>query len=226
MGHASGNIPVLSVILVTCILMLCPYVNAAALDLDSFQIRIGDSAVQKSTWKIIMGNRRMYSVSKEGTRPILHAISAGKNICVGKKISLSLSEFPLLSWAWKAIVLPDGAREDVKKKNDSAAGIIIAIKQGFTLHAIKYVWSSSLAVGSIVQDGPNAYDKVIVLQSGAIHCGTWVSEKVNVRDDFKRCFGERFNRIDGISIMTDSDNTHSKAEAFYADLSFLPGPIK
>lgn len=225
-GHASGTITFLSVILVACILMFCPYVDAAALDLDSFPIKIGDSAVPKSAWEIIMGNRRMYGVSKEGTRTILHTLSAGKNICVGKKISLSLSEFPLLSWAWKAVVLPDGAREDVKKKNDSAAGIIIAIKQGFTLHAIKYVWSSSLAVGSIVQDGPNAYDKVIVLQSGAIHCGTWISEKVNVRDDIKRCFGERFNRIDGISIMTDSDNTHSKAEAFYADISFLPGPIK
>jgi Protein of unknown function (DUF3047) len=226
MSHASGNITVLSVILVMCIPMLCPCVDAVALDLDSFPIKIGDSAVQKNGWKIILGNKRMYSVSKEGTRTILHTLSAGKNICVGKKISLSLSEFPLLSWAWKAMVLPDDAREDVKKKNDSAAGIIVAIKQGFTLHAIKYVWSSSLTVGSIVQDGPNAYDKVIVLQSGTIHCGTWISEKVNVRDDFKRCFGERFNRIDGISIMTDSDNTHSKAEAFYTDLSFLPGSIK
>ena len=193
---------------------------AGPLELDSFPVKAGDLSAQGSVWKIVLGDRGMFSIEKDGPRTVLHAFSAGHNLCLGKKMPLSLSEFPFLKWSWKAVVLPEGAREDVKKKNDSAAGIIIGMKRGLSFRAIKYVWSSSLAVGSIVQDSPDAYDKVIVLQSGASRIGTWISQKVNLREDIRRCFGDRFSRIEGLSIMTDSDNTHSRAEAFYADIAF------
>lgn len=194
--------------------------QAEPADLDSFPVKVGNLPAPGNVWKIVMGDRSMFSIEKDGPRSVLHAFSAGRNLCLGKKAPLSLSEFPFLKWSWKAVVLPEGAREDVKKKNDSAAGIIIGIKRGLSFRAIKYVWSSSLAVGSIVQDAPDAYDKVIVLQSGASKVGTWISQKVNIREDIRRCFGDRFSRIEGLSIMTDSDNTYSRAEAFYADIAF------
>lgn len=209
-------------VFLTAVMASAPFfaLKAGPIDLDSFPVKADGRPASGNNWKIVMGNRSMFSIEKDGPRTVLHAFNAGQNLCLAKKTPLSLNEFPYLRWAWKAVVLPEGAREDVKKKNDSVAGIIIGMKRGLSFRAIKYVWSSSLAVGSIVQDGPDAYDKVIVLQSGASGLGTWISERVNMREDIRRCFGDRFSRIEGISIMTDSDNTHSRAEAFYADVAF------
>jgi len=188
--------------------------------LDSFVIAINNPAIRQNAWEIIMGNAQMFDVSREGSRTVLHAFTSGGNICLGKKISVPLGNYPILHWAWKVIVLPSGGREDVKKKNDSAAGIIIGLKRGFAFNALKYVWSSTLPVGSVVRDGPGAYDRVIVLESGGSRTGKWISEKVDFGKDIRRCFDDRYSGIQGVSIMTDSDNTRSSAEAYYADLSF------
>lgn len=198
---------------------------AADLPLDSFPIVLNNTKIDKGPWKIVMGSNEMFAVSKEAERYVLHAFTTGKNFCVAKKVSLSLSAFPILTWAWKTVVLPLGGREDTKKKNDSAAGIIIGMRCGLTFHAIKYVWSSSLPQGSLVQDEPDAFDRVIVLQSGKELCGTWVRQKVNLRQDIRRCFGDSWNAVDAVSIMTDSDNTHSTAEAFYTDITFMADSI-
>ena len=46
----------------------------------------------------------------------------------------------------------------------------------------------------------------------------WQNEKVNIRQDFMRLFGEDITEIDGIAIMTDSDNTKSHAIANYSNI--------
>ncbi len=188
--------------------------------IDSFSIAVNDKTVQQGKWEIILGNKQMFDVSKTQGQFVLHVFNSAHNLCLAKKISITLSEYPVLKWAWKAVTLPDSAREDEKRRNDSAAGIIVGVKKGFSIHAVKYVWSTSLRVGSEVMDSKNAYDKVIVLQSGKENLGKWVFQKVNVRDDIEQCFGKGFSHIEAVSIMTDSDNTESSAEAYYATIEF------
>ena len=50
--------------------------------------------------------------------------------------------------------------------------------------------------------------------------GQWVTEKRNVREDLKAVFGKDITSIDGIAIMTDSDNTGKEAHASYGDIFF------
>lgn len=49
---------------------------------------------------------------------------------------------------------------------------------------------------------------------------TWYFEKRNVYEDLKRLFGTEFHSIDAIAIMTDSDNSHGQAKAYYGDIFF------
>lgn len=208
-------------ILICCYLVISHKpIFSESCEIDSFSIIVNDKNVQQSKWEIILGNKLMYDVSKNRGQFILHAFDSAHNLCLAKKISITLSDYPVLKWAWKAVTLPDGAREDEKRKNDSVAGIIIGIKKGFSIHAVKYVWSTTLSVGSAVMDSKDAYDKVIVLQSGKKNLGKWEFQKVNVRDDIEKCFGKGFSRIEVVSIMTDSDNTKSSAEAYYAAIEF------
>ena len=50
--------------------------------------------------------------------------------------------------------------------------------------------------------------------------GGWVREKRNVRADFKRIFGKDITAIDGVAIMTDTDNGKGQATAAYGDIFF------
>jgi hypothetical protein len=50
--------------------------------------------------------------------------------------------------------------------------------------------------------------------------GQWVSEKRNIRDDFRQRFGEDIDTIDAVALMTDTDNSGQSATAWYGDLYF------
>jgi hypothetical protein len=42
----------------------------------------------------------------------------------------------------------------------------------------------------------------------------------NAVEDFRRAFGEDPGRLTGVAVLTDTDNTGEKAEAWYGDLQF------
>jgi hypothetical protein len=48
----------------------------------------------------------------------------------------------------------------------------------------------------------------------------WYSEKRNVLKDFKNHIGEDIRFIDGLAIMTDTDNSGGEALSYYADIYF------
>jgi len=62
--------------------------------------------------------------------------------------------------------------------------------------------------------------QVMALRSGMKDAGQWVSEKRNIRDDFRQQFGEDIDTIDAVALMTDTDNSGQRATAWYGDLYF------
>ncbi len=61
---------------------------------------------------------------------------------------------------------------------------------------------------------------MLAVRSGENEAGQWVSEKRNIRDDFKALFGEDITEIHAVAIMSDSDNTGQSATAYYGDIFF------
>ena len=47
-----------------------------------------------------------------------------------------------------------------------------------------------------------------------------VTERRNVRADFRELFGESVRYVDAVAIMTDTDNTGGTAVAYYGDITF------
>jgi Protein of unknown function (DUF3047) len=56
------------------------------------------------------------------------------------------------------------------------------------------------------------------VQSGNALQGRWVEVQRNIVEDYQRAFGRMPPKIIGIGLMTDTDNTHEKTEAFYGDI--------
>jgi hypothetical protein len=61
---------------------------------------------------------------------------------------------------------------------------------------------------------------MIAVESGPARLNQWVSEKRDVHADYQRLFGEKPGRVDAVAIMTDTDNTRTKATAWYGDIWF------
>ena len=74
--------------------------------------------------------------------------------------------------------------------------------------------------GTIVDNAFTDFAKMIVVQSGAQRIGSWVEEERNVYQDYKLAFGEQPPAINGVAIMTDTDNTKERAVAYYGDIVF------
>ena len=154
----------------------------------------------------------------------LEAKSVKNAVTIAKKFEYDLNEYPFLSWQWRILELPKGADERYKKTGDSAAAIYVVFQKpkffrgSFRPKNIKYVWSTSLPKGTTTHSPYNSKTKIVVLQSQSSLLGTWVSEKVNVYEDYKRLFGKKPKSVKAIGLMSDSDNTKSKAIAHYKEI--------
>jgi DUF3047 family protein len=50
-----------------------------------------------------------------------------------------------------------------------------------------------------------------------------VGERRNVYEDYRRIVGDEPPRIEGVAVMTDTDETGESATAWYDALAFRPG---
>jgi hypothetical protein len=83
-----------------------------------------------------------------------------------------------------------------------------------------YVWDTRTEPDTLVLNNRSDRIRKIVIESGPAHVGQWRSYKRNVRDDFRRAFGEEPGALIGVAVMTDTDNTQSRAEAWYGEVRF------
>ena len=58
-----------------------------------------------------------------------------------------------------------------------------------------------------------------VLATTLINNNEWVSVKANVKEDFKKLHDLDVRELNGIAIMTDTDNSKQKAVAYYQNIA-------
>src|SRR5262245_20408026 len=171
-------------------------------------------------WKV-RGNedvaKAVYRVAEENGNHFLHAYADKQDVQIGLTRTFQSKEFPVLQWRWRVQKLPAGGDERAKKTNDSAAAVYVVFDSSVVPRAIKYVWSSTLPVGTRIASPVYWRGKVVVLQSGPSQLNEWRQETVNVYEDYKNLFGAEPGEAQGIAVLTDSDTTKSVAEADYAD---------
>ena len=160
---------------------------------------------------------KVYRV-KSDPESCLEAKAVSAAVSIAKEFEYDLKKYPFLSWQWRVFELPKGGDERYKKTGDSAAGMYVIFPGRFRPDNMKYVWSASLPIGTTTESPYNSKTKIVVLQNQHTTLGTWVSEKVNVYEDYKRLFGEEPEHVQAIGLMSDSDNTESIAQADYKEI--------
>lgn len=140
-----------------------------------------------------------------------------------REVSVDLNKTPILNWTWKIKGLLTGNDERTRAGDDYPARVYVIFSGGIRFwrtRAINYVWSNHQPVGS---RWPNAFTDqahMIAIESGPERIGQWISERRDVRADYRLAFGEEPGRVDAVAIMTDTDNTGATATAWYGDIWF------
>ncbi|GFO60428.1 hypothetical protein GMST_27530 [Geomonas silvestris] len=148
-----------------------------------------------------------------------HSVNAGSGLI--KKFSADVKQLQKLTWSWK--IDHSLQREDIatKKGDDFAARIYVVFPRTFfwRMRAINYVWAHKLPKGGEAPSPYTSNSRIIAVESGNEKAGSWVSEERNVYEDYRRIFGEEPPRLGGVAIMTDTDDTHDEATAWYGDIT-------
>ena len=168
-----------------------------------------------------------YAVSRVDGKQVLVADSQQSASMYYKKIEVDLEVTPMLNWSWRKERTIDPGNELEKNGDDYVARIYLVIDGGlfkFRTTALNYVWSYR-HVRQDVWNNPFAGKnvKMLSLRDASDPQGQWFNEKRNVVMDFKRLHGVDARKIDGVAIMTDSDNSGLSARALYGDIYFDAG---
>jgi hypothetical protein len=165
--------------------------------------------------------RAIYRVVEEDGNHFLHARAEKQAVQIGLTKTFHPKQFPVLQWRWRVQRIPAGANERALKTNDSAAGVYVIFDSTVVPRAIKYVWSSSLPIGTQLDSPVYWRAKVVVLESGEAASDEWRQETVNFYEDYKKLFGFEPGEVEGVALLTDSDTTATMAEADYDDFTLL-----
>ncbi len=164
-----------------------------------------------------------YKIRSEDGDYFLRAETQGRATDAGCKANVNLRLYNKLRWRWRVHKLPDEGNEEVEDRNDSAAAVRLVFRGGMFPKTLKYVWSSTLAVGTETTSPASDKTKVIVLRSGTDLAGKWIWEEVDAYEDYKRLFGGEPRVVQALAIISDSDNTRTPVSADYDDFVFLIG---
>ena len=168
-------------------------------------------------------NNTIYSVGSNENGNFLKAVADNAASGLGKEIKIDLNKTPYINITWKIERDLPGIKENTKKGHDFAARVFAVKKTGATPlsnRAINYVFSSNNEIGF---NSPSPYTKKSidnVLSSTKKNINEWVTVKANVKEDFKKFHNLDVNELDGLAIMSDTDNSKMKAIAYYQNIYF------
>ena len=168
-------------------------------------------------------NKTIYSVGKNENGNFLKSEANNAASGLGKEIIIDLNKTPFINITWRIEQDLNGIKENSKKGHDYAARVFVIKKTGATPlsnRAINYVFSSNNDVGL---NWPSPYTKKSidnVLASTKKNMNEWVTVKANVKEDFKRFHDLNVSELDGIAIMSDTDNSKMKSIAYFQNIYF------
>ena len=168
-------------------------------------------------------NNTIYTIGSNEEGTFLKAVADNAASGLGKEIKIDLNKTPYINITWKIEKDLPGIKENTKKGHDFAARVFVVKKTGATPlsnRAVNYVFSSNNEVGF---NSPSPYTKKSidnVLASTKNNLNEWITVKANVKEDFKKYHDLDINELDGLAIMSDTDNSKLKAIAYYQNIYF------
>ena len=182
-----------------------------------------------------------YSMVRLNNRSALMAKAQSSASMLRQDLRIEPELLNALSFSWQIQNLIEGADMALRDQDDSPVRLVLAFEGDRSQfspknamlselsHALSgrpmpyatlmYVWCNHRPVDSVIENPRTDRIRKIVIESGQKRLNQWIAYERNIRADYERAFGEPPGALIGIGIMTDSDNTRSRAQAWYGPIA-------
>ncbi len=185
----------------------------------------------------------LYSFTTEQGRPVVLAESLGSASMLRRTVRVEPASLGRVKFSWRVPSLIETADLTDRDASDSPVRLILAFdgdharltlrnRLMFDLaHAVTgeappyatlmYVWDNKAPMESVIHSGRTDRIRKIVLESGKSNLGGWRHYERDIAEDYRKTFGEDPGPLIAVGLMTDSDNTRSRAKAWYGEVHLL-----
>lgn len=158
---------------------------------------------------------------------------------------IDLERTPLLRWRWRVVQSPAVGDERERSGDDFAARVYVTFPfasegagaferlrrsvaerifgRRLPGSALNYVWSLREPAGARWANPYAAESMMVSLGRGPL--SEWKLAEVDLRRDYHASFGRAAPAPSAVAVMTDADDSCSRAEAWFADLLFAAEPV-
>jgi hypothetical protein len=176
-------------------------------------------------------------------RDTLQVHSEGSASMLRQVVRVEPAQLGTVRFSWKVPALLEQADLATRDKDDSTVRVVLAFegdRSRFTPRdaalselvravtgeelpyaTLMYVWCNRREPGTVIRSPRTDRIRKLVVESGPRRLNQWLEYERDIRADYERAFGEPPGALVGIGIMTDSDNTHSQARAWYGPVRFV-----
>jgi len=166
-----------------------------------------------------------YRVRSENGNKYLEATDEGESVILGRDVRWDVWTYPYISFRVRVRRIPEGGNERYDDLVDSAAGIYVTLNTKFfgkIPESVKYVWSSTLPVGTAVRREGIGRPWQVVMGSGTEGLGEWRTYVFDVRQAYTDTFGDLPpSKTHGIGVLSDANSLDAQAYADYDDFRAL-----
>lgn len=207
------------------------------------QLPLVFSAEDKMRWESMQlpGKlRTAFRLSQKEGRQALQTESAASISMLRQKLRIPAEQLGVMHFEWQVSNLIEGADMTQRDAEDSPVRVVLAFDgdrsrfsprnamlseltrtitgEEMPYAVLMYVWSNDLPVGTVIINPRTDRIRKIVVESGHERLGRWLRYDRDVRADFIRAFEESPGVLQSLAIMTDTDNTRGKTQAWYGEI--------
>jgi len=175
---------------------------------------------------------------------VLEAVAAAAASGIAQRIPIDVAQWPRIEWRWKINRLIEAADNSQSKTEDSPVRLVfefdgdkkklsfgeraqLSLAEGISgrespYATLMYIWANKAPVSNVIPNPRTSRVQMVVASSGPGGVGAWQSLSRNLREDYKKAFGEYPGRLLAYGVLTDTDNTGESVQAWYGDIFFKP----
>ena len=233
-------------VLMSFLLMACAMARAVAPDpgvpCKSRDLAFDDKSAAWSHVPLSKLKRdTVYGVVQDGDRKAVLRATADRSASLFVTALKPALRTPMtISWDWKTDALIAGADNRDKAREDAPLRVLVAFdgevatlpdaerkrfsraknlaQRRIPYAVLMYIWTDQVAVDTVIPSAHTSQVKMLAAASGPGGLGGWQSVRRNLADDYRKAYGAEPGPVLAVAVMTDTDNTGTKAVGSYAGI--------
>lgn len=233
--------------MVVCVVLLLAACASAPVAEAPSRLPLVFDAQDKMRWEPMQlpGKlRTAFRQTMHDQRSSVQADAVGSASMLRQKLRIAPQQLGAVHFEWQVANLIEGADMTQRDTEDSPVRVVLAFDgdrsqfsarnamlsdltraitgEDMPYALLMYVWSNDLPVGTVITNPRTDRIRKIVVESGPQRLRQWLRYERDIRADFVQAFGEAPGLLQSIAIMTDTDNTKGRTQAWYGTIRLAP----